>query len=114
MIYTSPSFWTNSMGNTTMFADQGYSVLWVAHWGTSSPTVPAANWGGHGWTFWQYSNCGSAAGISGCVDLDRYNGCRPDRPVTFNYPSAARGAARTRQPARRCRDRADHGPGRGR
>jgi GH25 family lysozyme M1 (1,4-beta-N-acetylmuramidase) len=74
MIYTSPNFWKNSMGDTTMFADQGYSVLWIAHWATSSPTVPAANWGGQGWTFWQYSNCGSVTGISGCVDLDRYHG----------------------------------------
>ncbi len=74
MIYTSPNFWKNSMGDTTMFADLGYSVLWIAHWATSSPTVPANNWGGRGWTFWQYSNCGSVAGISGCVDLDRYNG----------------------------------------
>jgi GH25 family lysozyme M1 (1,4-beta-N-acetylmuramidase) len=74
MIYASPAFWASSMGDTTMFADQGYSVLWIAHWGTSSPTVPAGNWGGHGWTFWQYSSCGSVAGISGCVDLDRFNG----------------------------------------
>ena len=84
MIYSSPSFWTNSMGDTTMFADQGYSVLWIAHWGTSSPTVPAANWGGHGWTFWQYSSTGSTPGISGRVDLDRYNGSDLT-PVTFNY-----------------------------
>ena len=74
MIYASPAFWTSSMGDTTMFADQGYAVLWIAHWGTSSPTLPAANWGGHGWTFWQYTSTGSVAGISGNVDLDRYNG----------------------------------------
>ncbi len=84
MIYTSPNFWINSMGNTTMFADQGYAVLWIAHWGTSSPTVPANNWSGHGWTFWQYSNCGTVAGISGCVDLDRYNGTDLS-PLEFNY-----------------------------
>jgi len=74
MIYASPNFWKNSLGNTTLFADQGYSVLWVAHWGVSSPSVPALNWGGRGWTFWQYTNCGSVPGISGCVDLDRFNG----------------------------------------
>jgi len=84
MIYTSPNFWANFMGNTTMFADQGYAVLWVAHWFTSSPTVPANNWGGHGWTFWQYSDCGSVAGISGCVDLDRYIGTDLTG-LTFNY-----------------------------
>jgi GH25 family lysozyme M1 (1,4-beta-N-acetylmuramidase) len=74
MIYTSPSFWRNYMGDTSSFADAGYTVLWVAHWFVSSPTVPGSNWGGHGWTFWQYSDCGSVAGIGGCVDLDRYNG----------------------------------------
>ena len=84
MIYSSPNFWTTSMGDTTMFADQGYSVLWIAHWGTSSPTVPAANWGGHGWTFWQYTSTGSTAGISGRVDLDRYNGSDLSS-VSFNY-----------------------------
>ncbi|MCU0483136.1 MAG: glycoside hydrolase family 25 protein, partial [Chloroflexi bacterium] len=73
MIYASPNFWKNALGNTTLFADQGYSVLWVAHWGVSSPSVPALNWGGRGWTFWQYTNCGAVPGISGCVDLDRFN-----------------------------------------
>jgi GH25 family lysozyme M1 (1,4-beta-N-acetylmuramidase) len=84
MIYASPAFWASSMGDTTMFADQGYSVLWIAHWGTSSPTVPAGNWGGHGWTFWQYTSTGSTAGISGNVDLDRFNGSDLT-PVSFNY-----------------------------
>jgi GH25 family lysozyme M1 (1,4-beta-N-acetylmuramidase) len=74
MIYTSPSFWKNYMGNTTSYADAGYTVLWVAHWFVGSPTVPANNWGGRGWTFWQYDDCGSVPGISGCVDLDRFNG----------------------------------------
>jgi GH25 family lysozyme M1 (1,4-beta-N-acetylmuramidase) len=88
MIYTSPNFWTNSVGNTTMFADQGYAVLWVAHWLVSNPSVPANDWGGRGWTFWQYDNCGSVPGISGCVDLDRYNGTDL-APVMFNYSITA-------------------------
>lgn len=74
MIYTSPAFWSKYMGDTSALADAGYKTLWVAHWGVSSPTVPARNWGGKGWTFWQYSNCGTVSGISGCVDLDRYRG----------------------------------------
>jgi lysozyme len=73
-IYTTPSFWSQHMGNTTWFAKNGYR-LWVAHWtDASKPTVPANNWAGRGWTLWQYDNCGSVAGISGCVDRDRYNG----------------------------------------
>jgi GH25 family lysozyme M1 (1,4-beta-N-acetylmuramidase) len=74
MIYTSPAFWKKYMGDSHALADAGYTTLWIAHWNTTSPTVPANNWGGHGWTFWQYADCGSVPGISGCVDLDRFNG----------------------------------------
>jgi GH25 family lysozyme M1 (1,4-beta-N-acetylmuramidase) len=75
MIYTSPAFWAKCMGGTSWFGTNGYPVLWVAHWTTAAqPTVPGANWGGNGWTFWQYSNQGSVAGIPARVDLDRFAG----------------------------------------
>ena len=74
MIYTNASFWSTSMGNSTWFTANGYRVLWIAHWQATSPTIPASNWGSRGWQFWQYSSCGSVAGISGCVDLDRFEG----------------------------------------
>jgi GH25 family lysozyme M1 (1,4-beta-N-acetylmuramidase) len=75
VIYVSPAFWSSKMGNSTWFAKNGYDVLWIAHWTTaSSPSVPAENWGGKSWTFWQYTSDGSVPGISGRVDLDRYNG----------------------------------------
>jgi lysozyme len=73
IIYTSPSFWRDKMGNSRWFADNGYA-LWIAHWHVATPRVPATNWGGRGWTIWQYDDCGSVAGIDGCVDLDRLNG----------------------------------------
>jgi len=73
IIYTSPSFWKDRMGNSRWFADHGYR-LWIAHWGAPSPSVPAANWGGRGWTLWQYDNCGTVDGFDGCVDLDRFAG----------------------------------------
>src|SRR5438270_11517092 len=72
MIYTGPARWQQKMGNTPQFADEGYR-LWLAHWTTGAPTVPAGNWGGRGWTFWQYSDCGKVPGIGRCVDLDHYN-----------------------------------------
>jgi hypothetical protein len=84
MIYTSPGFWADHMGDTTMFADQGYGVLWVAHWFVPNPSPPANGWGGYSWTFWQYDNCGSVPGISGCVDLDRYSGTDL-APLAFDY-----------------------------
>ena len=75
MIYTSPNFWATSMGDTRQFADAGYKILWVAHWTSASqPSVPAQSWGGNGWTFWQYTSSGVVPGITGNVDLDRYNG----------------------------------------
>ena len=68
MIYTSPSFWTNKMGDTQAFAAAGYKSLWVAHWTTNpSATVPASNWAGNGWTFWQYTwtaACPASSGAS--------------------------------------------------
>ncbi len=80
MIYTSPNFWKTNMGDTTSFAAAGYRSLWVAHWTTApSATVPAANWGGTGWTFWQYTSDGTVPGISGRVDLDRYRYADFDR-----------------------------------
>jgi GH25 family lysozyme M1 (1,4-beta-N-acetylmuramidase) len=36
--------------------------------------VPAANWGGRGWSVWQVSDCGNVAGINGCVDIDLFAG----------------------------------------
>jgi GH25 family lysozyme M1 (1,4-beta-N-acetylmuramidase) len=72
MIYMSPSFWQNNLNNTRWFADNGYDVLWIAHWHVEIPAPPAENWGGKGWTFWQYTSDGLVPGISGRVDLNRY------------------------------------------
>jgi GH25 family lysozyme M1 (1,4-beta-N-acetylmuramidase) len=75
VIYCSPNFWKTYMGDTSWFAANGYEVLWVAHWTTSAaPAVPGNGWGGKGWTFWQYTSDGVVPGITGRVDLDRYNG----------------------------------------
>ncbi|HKN80592.1 MAG TPA: GH25 family lysozyme, partial [Actinomycetota bacterium] len=82
MVYTSPHGWATRTGDTTAVVDAGYTLLWVAHWGVTSPTVPGANWGGNGWTFWQYGNCGAIPGIDGCVDVDWYETGSFD-PVTI-------------------------------
>jgi GH25 family lysozyme M1 (1,4-beta-N-acetylmuramidase) len=95
MIYTSPSFWKNKMGDTRKLADAGYKTLWIAHWGVAAPTVPAQNWGGHGWTFWQYTSDGSVSGITGRVDLDRFNGLdlTPQAYSVFKLAAALPGGA---------------------
>lgn len=75
IIYTNANFWQTSMADTDWFARNGYPVLFIAHWtGASEPNVPAASWGGNGWTFWQHSSTGTVPGISGPVDLDRFRG----------------------------------------
>jgi len=73
MVYASPYFWRTSMGDSHWFADHGYP-LWIANWYVSAPDVPANNWQGKGWTFWQWSSTGSVSGISTNVDRDRFSG----------------------------------------
>ncbi len=73
MVYASPYFWRTSMGDSHWFADHGYP-LWIANWYVSAPDVPANNWQGQGWTFWQWSSTGSVSGISTAVDKDRFGG----------------------------------------
>src|SRR5581483_7287126 len=72
IVYTSPNFWKNSLADSGILALDG-TPLWVAHWTTASaPLVPAGNWGGSGWTFWQWSSHGKVAGIGPQVDRDRF------------------------------------------
>jgi len=85
MVYTSPNGWAERTGDTTAVAEAGYTVLWVAHWGVSEPRLPANDWNGNGWTFWQYTDCGSVPGIQGCVDLDWYESSDLG-PVTIPSP----------------------------
>ena len=70
ILYTRASFWTGQMGG----GFGGYP-LWVAHYGVSSPNIPA-EWSG--WTFWQHSDAGRVDGIGGNVDLNWFNGGRAE------------------------------------
>jgi GH25 family lysozyme M1 (1,4-beta-N-acetylmuramidase) len=85
MVYTSPAGWESRTGDTTAVADAGYTVLWIAHWGVAEPRIPANDWSGNGWTFWQYGDCGSIPGITGCVDVDWYESS-DFGPVTIPSP----------------------------
>ena len=49
--------------------------------------MPALNWGGLGWTFWQWTDCSNVPGIAHCVDGDRLNGTDPSRVTIPPYPS---------------------------
>jgi lysozyme len=66
MIYTNNSFWSTL--DTSAF---GHYPLWIAEYGVASPRLPA---GWASWTFWQSSESGSVAGVTGTVDLDVFSG----------------------------------------
>jgi GH25 family lysozyme M1 (1,4-beta-N-acetylmuramidase) len=73
-VYTSPLFWSKRVGNSIAAAAAG-TPLWIAHWTAAShPSVPAKNWNGTGWTFWQWTDCVAVRGIRHCADADRLNG----------------------------------------
>jgi GH25 family lysozyme M1 (1,4-beta-N-acetylmuramidase) len=76
-VYTSPVFWKGHLGDSTAAAAAG-TGLWIAHWTSKSrPVVPAQNWNGSGWKFWQWTNCISVPGIKKrCSDGDRMNGSK--------------------------------------
>jgi GH25 family lysozyme M1 (1,4-beta-N-acetylmuramidase) len=77
LIYSSPAFWKSYLSDSTTIAASG-ALLWIAHWTkASAPTLPAENWNGGGWTFWQWTNCVSVPGIAHCTDGDRMNGADP-------------------------------------
>jgi lysozyme len=86
LLYTSPNFWKLWLGNSTAAADAG-TQLWIAHWTTKSkPLLPALNWNGSGWTFWQWTDCIAIPGIKHCADADRMNGKNPASVAIVPYP----------------------------
>lgn len=69
VIYTTASWWNTCTGSWTGMSTK--APLWIAHWGVSSPTIPA---GFPTWTMWQYSATGRVSGVSGDVDRNKFNG----------------------------------------
>lgn len=71
IIYTGPSYWGSKV-QTDAFKDY---PLWNANWTSQCPSIPD-QW--KDWVFWQYSATGTVDGISGDVDLDKFNGSLAD------------------------------------
>lgn len=89
LIYSSPDFWKTRLADTPDFASAG-NRLWVAHWTrNAAPLVPGADWGGQGWTFWQWTNCSTVPGFLHCSDGDRMNGTDPATVAIAPYPGGA-------------------------
>jgi lysozyme len=73
ILYTGSAFWRNTLKNSKEFAE---FPLWIAHYTIGpNPLMPSA-W--PRWTFWQFSQQGKVAGITGNVDLDVFNGDSAD------------------------------------
>ncbi len=73
IIYTGFYFWRDSVGAPDMTT----SPLWHAQYTTASCPTIAPPW--NDWTFWQYTDAGTIAGITqGGVDVDRFNGSLAD------------------------------------
>jgi GH25 family lysozyme M1 (1,4-beta-N-acetylmuramidase)/Fe-S cluster biogenesis protein NfuA len=75
MIYGSVTMFTEKLANSTWFADHGFP-LWLARWGALPSPLPANDWQGQGWTFWQWevATAGTVPGITTDIDRDRYVG----------------------------------------
>jgi lysozyme len=70
IIYSRENYLEQLLGNGVVELS-GYP-LWIARYtDAQQPSIPSA-W--NNWTFWQYSETGSVSGVSGGVDLDRFNG----------------------------------------
>jgi GH25 family lysozyme M1 (1,4-beta-N-acetylmuramidase) len=69
ILYCSSYFCQDQLGNGAAFA---HYPLWIANYTTASaPRMPL---GWSSWTFWQNTSSGSVSGISGPVDMNKFNG----------------------------------------
>ena len=85
IIYTA-NFMSSLVGN-------GFTAypLWVANYGATCPLMPS-NWAQ--WKFWQYSSTGRVAGISGNVDVNKWNGTLAQLQAFAGTAPADAGVAR--------------------
>jgi hypothetical protein len=67
IVYTGKYFWRDQVGG----ANLGTNPLWIAQYTSQCPDLPRP-W--TTWAFWQHSEKGRVAGITGDVDLDTFNG----------------------------------------
>ncbi len=72
IIYTGYYFWNDNVASP----DFGSYPLWIAWYGVECPGNIPAGWSQ--WAFHQYCDCGEIQGISGPVDVNRFNGSLED------------------------------------
>ena len=76
IVYTGKYFWRDQVGGNTSFVSNS---LWIAQYTSLCPDLPAP-WAT--WTFWQNTSTGTVPGISGGLDLDKFNGT-PDQLIAY-------------------------------
>ena len=96
IVYTGKYFWRDEVGSPSSFAP---NALWIAQYTSLCPDLPAP-WSK--WTFWQYTDKGSVAGVPGPVDTDRFNGtmaqlqafahATPLAPIAFQWQRNTNGS----------------------
>jgi GH25 family lysozyme M1 (1,4-beta-N-acetylmuramidase) len=74
IIYSSPRVW-EEYRMPSSFGSQ--TDLWIAHWGVSQPSLPAAA-GWSDWKIWQWTSHFNVAGIGDAADGDRFHGSIDD------------------------------------
>jgi lysozyme len=67
IIYTGANFASQYLTDTLL---KRYP-LWLAQYGVDTPSVPMI-WADAGWTFWQFSEADTIAGVKTKVDHSRY------------------------------------------
>ncbi len=72
IIYTAKWFWNHQVLESPQWSEYD---LWVAHYGVSSPTLPA---GWEEWKFWQHTDKGQLPGIAAETDVNWFNGSYDD------------------------------------
>lgn len=81
ILYTRASYWNPYIGNPEWASHYG---LWVAYWSYDSSINPVIPKSWLNWDYYQYSNKGSLAGVSGKVDLDTDE---LTEPVVVEHPT---------------------------
>jgi lysozyme len=71
IVYTGMYFWRDSVGGANVLP----APLFHAQYTSAACPDIAAPW--TDWAFWQYTSSGAINGISGSVDVDRWNGTKP-------------------------------------
>src|SRR5207245_6673392 len=87
IIYTGKYFWRDQVGAPASFAN---NPLWIAQYTTLCPDLPSP-WGT--WALWQYKDTGAVSGITGDVDMDKFNGSLDELNALAGGPAQTGGGS---------------------